>query len=314
MNAATTSRFHSSISAASRQRSARRRSMSSSRSSMRLGCLLMRSQCRKSVGRHSGIEAATLRRVGEIRFGPARVPSQESPEAAIAVLQERGYTRVRDRLRGSLLDGLRLRGALRRARARRGHRPLGARADRRLHGPRRARQEAQHGGRHARPLRRHREGRAARRSSSSTPASCSAARARRRSTRSCEQLGELRARLEKKDRAVPFGIEVMGRVRELGSADDVVEISRRCGWVRPGARLRAHARDLGRRVHVRRAVRRGAREGRRRARAGRAVPHPLLGHPVREPQRDEAPAATARARCAPSRCATRSRSSSGRRR
>jgi deoxyribonuclease-4 len=49
----------------------------------------------------------------------------------------------------------------------------------------------------------------------------------------CEQLGELRARLEKKDRAVPFGIEVMGRVRELGSADDVVEISRRCGWVRP---------------------------------------------------------------------------------
>ena len=48
-----------------------------------------------------------------------------------------------------------------------------------------------------------------------------------------EQLGELRARLEKKDRAVPFGIEVMGRVRELGSADDVVEISRRCGWVRP---------------------------------------------------------------------------------
>src|SRR2546423_2920352 len=49
----------------------------------------------------------------------------------------------------------------------------------------------------------------------------------------CEQLGELRARLEKKDRAVPFGIEVMGRVRDLGSAEDVVEISRRCGWVRP---------------------------------------------------------------------------------
>jgi deoxyribonuclease-4 len=48
-----------------------------------------------------------------------------------------------------------------------------------------------------------------------------------------EQLGELRARLEKKDRAVPFGIEVMGRVRELGTADDVIEISRRCGWVRP---------------------------------------------------------------------------------
>src|SRR5213595_1948935 len=49
----------------------------------------------------------------------------------------------------------------------------------------------------------------------------------------CEQLGELRARLEGKDRAVPFGVEVMGRVRELGTIDDVLEISRRCGWVRP---------------------------------------------------------------------------------
>src|SRR5215472_1191678 len=49
----------------------------------------------------------------------------------------------------------------------------------------------------------------------------------------CEQLGELRGRLERKDRAVPFGIEVMGRVRELGSAEDVVEISRRCDWIRP---------------------------------------------------------------------------------
>jgi len=48
-----------------------------------------------------------------------------------------------------------------------------------------------------------------------------------------EQLGELRERLEKKDRAVPFGVEVMGRVRELGTVDDVVEISRRLGWVRP---------------------------------------------------------------------------------
>ena len=49
----------------------------------------------------------------------------------------------------------------------------------------------------------------------------------------CEQLTELRERLERKDRAVPFGVEVMGRVREIGSLDDVIEISRRCGWVRP---------------------------------------------------------------------------------
>jgi deoxyribonuclease-4 len=43
----------------------------------------------------------------------------------------------------------------------------------------------------------------------------------------------LRERLEGKDRAVPFGVEVMGRVRDLGSLDDVIEISRRTGWVRP---------------------------------------------------------------------------------
>jgi deoxyribonuclease-4 len=48
-----------------------------------------------------------------------------------------------------------------------------------------------------------------------------------------EQLGELRERLEAKDRAVPFGIEVMGRVREIGSLDDVCEIASRLDWVRP---------------------------------------------------------------------------------
>jgi deoxyribonuclease IV len=54
----------------------------------------------------------------------------------------------------------------------------------------------------------------------------------------CEQAGELRERLERKDRLVPLGFEVMGRVRDFGSVDDVVEIARRCadrgpGWVRP---------------------------------------------------------------------------------
>ncbi len=48
-----------------------------------------------------------------------------------------------------------------------------------------------------------------------------------------EQLTELRERLESKDRGVPFGIEVMGRVRELGSIDDVCDIARRLDWVRP---------------------------------------------------------------------------------
>ena len=48
-----------------------------------------------------------------------------------------------------------------------------------------------------------------------------------------EQLATLRERLEGKDRAVPFGVEVMGRVRDLGSLDDVVEIAGRLDWVRP---------------------------------------------------------------------------------
>jgi deoxyribonuclease IV len=48
-----------------------------------------------------------------------------------------------------------------------------------------------------------------------------------------DQLGELRERLEGKDRAVPFGVEVMGRVRELGSLADVCEIASRLDWVRP---------------------------------------------------------------------------------
>jgi deoxyribonuclease-4 len=48
-----------------------------------------------------------------------------------------------------------------------------------------------------------------------------------------EQLGELRERLEGKGRAVPFGVEVMGRVRDLGTVEDVFAISERLGWVRP---------------------------------------------------------------------------------
>ncbi|MGH2992075.1 MAG: TIM barrel protein [Solirubrobacterales bacterium] len=48
-----------------------------------------------------------------------------------------------------------------------------------------------------------------------------------------EQLGELRERLEGKDRAVPFGVEVMGRVNELGTIDDVIAIASRLDWVRP---------------------------------------------------------------------------------
>ena len=48
-----------------------------------------------------------------------------------------------------------------------------------------------------------------------------------------DQLGDLRERLEGKDRAVPFGVEIMGRVRDFGTAEDVLGISAQLGWVRP---------------------------------------------------------------------------------
>jgi len=48
-----------------------------------------------------------------------------------------------------------------------------------------------------------------------------------------DQLGDLRARLEGKDRLVPFGIEVMGRVRELGTIDDVLAIASQVDFVQP---------------------------------------------------------------------------------
>jgi deoxyribonuclease-4 len=48
-----------------------------------------------------------------------------------------------------------------------------------------------------------------------------------------EQLGELRERLESKGRGVPFGVEVMGRVRELGTLDDVLAVASQLPWVRP---------------------------------------------------------------------------------
>jgi len=48
-----------------------------------------------------------------------------------------------------------------------------------------------------------------------------------------DQLGDLRIRLESKDRLVPFGVEVMGRVRDLGSVDDVLAIASGADFVRP---------------------------------------------------------------------------------
>jgi deoxyribonuclease-4 len=48
-----------------------------------------------------------------------------------------------------------------------------------------------------------------------------------------DQLRELRKRLEAKARDVPFGIEIMGRVRDFGSAEDVFAVAAALDWVRP---------------------------------------------------------------------------------
>jgi deoxyribonuclease-4 len=48
-----------------------------------------------------------------------------------------------------------------------------------------------------------------------------------------DDLSALRERLEAKGRDIPFGLENMGRVRELGTAEDVFWLAARFEWVRP---------------------------------------------------------------------------------
>ena len=129
-----------------------------------------------------------------------------------------------------------------------------------------------------------------------------------------DQLGDLRERLEAKDRLVPFGVEVMGRVRELGTIDDVLAIASQVDFVRPVLDFaHMHATSDGAYTDVD-AFASALEATDERARAGRAVPHPLQRHRVREPQRDEA-SALRRGHAARRAAARRARSaSSGRRR
>jgi deoxyribonuclease IV len=170
--------------------------------------------------------------MGRIRFGPARVPSQEGPEEAIAILRERGYDACEIDFEGrfwmdyDFAAGL---GALAREHdiALSVHAPIAGFMG---HAERGKKLNMAVG------MLDHSAGiaKAAGAEVVVFHPGFLLGRTREEAIDSvCEQLGELRARLEKKERAVPFGIEVMGRVRDLGSVDDVVEISRRCGWVRP---------------------------------------------------------------------------------
>jgi len=170
--------------------------------------------------------------VGNVRFGPARVPSRESPEAAIALLEERGFDACEIDFEGKFwmdYDWAARFGEL----ARKAkivlsvHAPIAGFMG---HVERDKKQRMAVG------MLDHSAGIAKAAGAELVVFHPGFLLGRERDVALqsiCEQLAELRERLEGKDRAVPFGVEVMGRVREIGSLDDVIEISSRCGWVRP---------------------------------------------------------------------------------
>jgi deoxyribonuclease IV len=183
---------------------------------------------------HSDARARSriLAHVGEIRFGPARVPSRDSPEEAIAILEGRGATACEIDFEGKFWMDYPWA-------ERFGELAHAAGIVLSVHAP-----IAGFMG-HAERGKKLNMAIGMLDHSAGVAKACGAelvvfhpgfllGRTREEAIDSVvEQLGELRTRLEKKDRAVPFGIEVMGRVRELGTAEDVFAISVRCGWVRP---------------------------------------------------------------------------------
>ena len=171
--------------------------------------------------------------VGEIRIGPAGLPAEDFEEAAERSSRTRGYRAVEIGFAGGFwldYDAAPLLGERSAA-----HDIVlsGARAARGVHGARRPREEVQDGARDARP-----HGRASRRRAGAEvivfhPGFLLGREREQALAAVVDQLGDLRARLESKDRLVPFGVEVMGRVRELGTIDDVLEIASQVDFVRP---------------------------------------------------------------------------------
>jgi deoxyribonuclease IV len=170
--------------------------------------------------------------VGEIRFGGARVPSQESPEEAIELLRGRGYTACEIDFEGRFWMDYEFAARFGELASEHGialsvHAPIAGFMG---HAERGKKLNMAVG------MLDHSAGiaKAAGAELVVFHPGFLLGRTREEAIDSVvEQLGELRERLERKDRAVPFGIEVMGRVRELGSAEDVFAISSRLGWVRP---------------------------------------------------------------------------------
>jgi deoxyribonuclease-4 len=171
--------------------------------------------------------------MGELRFGPARVPSRESPEAAVELLLERGHSACEVDFEGKFwmdYDWAERFGEL----ARENSIVLS------VHAP-----IAGFMG-HVERDKKYRMAVGMLDHSAGIAKACGAelvvfhpgfllGREREKAIDDVvDQLADLRERLEGKDRLVPFGVEIMGRVRELGTAEDVFAISARLGgWVRP---------------------------------------------------------------------------------
>jgi deoxyribonuclease IV len=170
--------------------------------------------------------------VGEIRFGPSRVPSKESPDEAIAILLDRGYTACEIDFEGGFWMDYDWAGRFGELARDAGivlsvHAPLAAFLG---HVDRGKKYKMALG------MLDHTAG---------VALACGAevvvfhpgfllGREREAALDDVvSQLGDLHERLEGKGRLVPFGVEVMGRVRELGTAEDVFAIAERTGWIRP---------------------------------------------------------------------------------
>jgi deoxyribonuclease-4 len=173
--------------------------------------------------------------MGTIRFGPASLPSRESPEAAISLLQERGFDACEiDFASGfwmkpewewasGLAEAARAAGIVLSV-----HAPIPAFLGH-LEGDDQKRKRAV-------GMLDHTAGVAVATGAEIVVFHPGFLLGRDRQAALdavVEQLAELRERLEAKDRAVPFGIEIMGRVRELGTAEDVFDVAARLPWVRP---------------------------------------------------------------------------------
>jgi deoxyribonuclease-4 len=169
------------------------------------------------------------------RFGPARVPSRESPEAAVELLLERGYTACEIDFEGGfwMKDEWVWAGRLGELAAENGialsaHAPIAAFPGH-LPGDEGKRKRAF-------GMLDHTAGVAAATGAELVVVHPGFLLGRPRELALeavAADLVALRDRLVAKDRGVPFGLEIMGRVRDLGTAEDVFWLAERLDWVRP---------------------------------------------------------------------------------